>query len=126
MAIPTVTTEFVSDIIKTTVTGNGDIIALGGLPVTAHGLCYNTTGNPTTADSKTDEGAASATGPFSTKITGLIIKTKYFYKAYAINSDGTGYGAEGDFLAGSVGYLWIESTTFRVHWIDELGEEQIA
>lgn len=94
---PTVTTQAVSSIAGTTATGNGNITALGSPYPTAHGVCYNTTGSPTTADDTTDEGAAAATGAFTSNMTGLSINTKYYVKAYAANAVDTSYGSEVNF-----------------------------
>ncbi len=96
---PTVTTQVVTAISGTIATGNGNITGLGNPNPTAHGVCWNTTGTPTTAGSKTDEGATSATGAFTTGITGLTAGTKYYVRAYATNDSGTGYGAEVVFWA---------------------------
>lgn len=97
--IPIVTTQAVSNITTTTATGNGNITSLGVPNPTAHGVCYNTTGSPTTSDTVTDEGGAVATGAYTTNITGLTPGTKYYVKAYAINTEGTGYGDEVNFTA---------------------------
>ena len=48
--------------------------------------------NPTTADSKTTDGAVSATGAFTSDITGLTPGTLYHVRAYATNTAGTAYG----------------------------------
>ncbi len=89
---PIVTTQAVSSISSNTATGNGTITDLGASDVTAHGVCWNTTGAPTIDDSCTDEGAASATGAFTTSMTGLAPATSYYVRAYATNSLGTDYG----------------------------------
>ncbi|MBK7134600.1 MAG: fibronectin type III domain-containing protein [Bacteroidales bacterium] len=39
----------------------------------------------------------SGTGPFASTITGLAPNTKYYVRAYAVNSVGTGYGNEYNF-----------------------------
>lgn len=52
---PTVTTTAISDITATTATGGGTITDDGGAEVTAYGVCWNTTGTPTTADSHTHD-----------------------------------------------------------------------
>ncbi len=90
--LPTVTTQAVSDIGITTATGNGTITILGAPDPTAHGVVWNTSGTPTTADSSTDEGVASAIGSFTTSITGLSPDTTYYVRAYATNIGGTVYG----------------------------------
>jgi hypothetical protein len=94
-----VTTEAVSAINKTTATGNGNITDLGISNVTQHGVCWNTTGNPTTADSKTKEGPASATGAFTSNMTGLHPGTDYYVRAYATNASGTSYGSQVFFIS---------------------------
>jgi len=92
--LATVTTQAVSAITSTTATGNGTITDLGAPSPTAHGMCWNTTGTPTIDDSHTEEGAASATGTFTSTMTGLVAGTTYHVRAYATNTGGTAYGDE--------------------------------
>jgi hypothetical protein len=94
---PTVTTQAVGDIGTTTATGNGNITDLGTPNPTAHGVCWDTAGNPTLADNSADEGAASATGAFTSNMTGLSPNTTYYVRAYATNTAGTSYGNEVNF-----------------------------
>ncbi|MBA7569211.1 hypothetical protein ES708_10949 [subsurface metagenome] len=94
---PTVTTQAVSDIIGITATGNGNITDLGAPNPTAHGVCYNTTGWPRITDDKTNEGAASEIGAFTTNMTELVLGTSYYVRAYATNAAGTSYGNEVSF-----------------------------
>jgi hypothetical protein len=95
---PAVTTQAVSLIATTTATGNGNVTSVGGGLVTQHGVCWNTGGAPTTADSKTTDGAAG-TGAYTSSITGLTPGQIYYVKTYATNSCGTSYGAEVSFVA---------------------------
>jgi len=99
---PTVTTQAVSAIALTTATGNGNITAIGSSNATKRGVCYNTTGSPTTADSKKEESGSFGTGAFTASLTNLSSGTKYFAKAYAINPGGTSYGDEVNFTTGVV------------------------
>jgi len=90
---PTVTTQVVTGIGTTIATGNGNIVSLGAPNPTQHGVCWNTTGTPTTADNNTEEGAATATGAFTSSMTGLTLSTTYYVRAYATNNSiGTNYG----------------------------------
>ena len=98
---PTVTTQAVSDIGSTTATGNGNITNLGVPFPTSYGVCWNTTGSPTTSDSKVDKGPISTTGAFTAAITGLTANTTYKARAYAINEAGTSYGLEVTFTTTS-------------------------
>ncbi len=94
-----VTTQAVTDIVTTTATGNGNVTALGDPVATQHGHCWNTTGTPTTSDSKTENGVPGATGAFTSALTGLTVGTKYYVRAYATNSVGTVYGNQVEFTA---------------------------
>jgi hypothetical protein len=71
------------------VTG-GFISSDGGSAVSARGVCWATTPNPTILNSKTIDGIG--TGLFTSNITGLITKTVYYIRSYATNSTGTSYG----------------------------------
>ena len=86
---PLTTTEITS-ITTTTANGGGNILSDGGSPITAKGLCWSTSENPTIANSKTSDG--TGTGVFSSSITGLLPVTTYYVRAYATNAYGTAYG----------------------------------
>ncbi len=88
-------TTAASSIATTTASSGGNVTADDGDAVTARGVCWNTTGTPTTADSKTTDG--TGTGVFTSSLTGLTANTTYYVRAYATNGGGTGYGAEVSF-----------------------------
>ncbi len=88
--IPVVTTAEVTDITATTATCGGTIAADGGLAITARGVCWSTSPNPTLSDSHTTDG--TGTGSFTSAMTGLTANTTYYVRAYATNSAGTAYG----------------------------------
>jgi hypothetical protein len=92
---PTVTTTAVSDITTTTASSGGNVTSGGGAAVTARGVCWNSSPNPTASDSLTTNG--TGTGMFTSSITGLTPDTTYFVRAYATNSAGTAYGNERTF-----------------------------
>jgi uncharacterized protein (TIGR02145 family) len=92
---PVVATSDLSNIGLTTATGGGYITSDGGTPVTARGICWNTTGSPTTANNKTTDG--SGYGTFTSSINSLIGGTTYYVRAYATNAVGTTYGTEKTF-----------------------------
>lgn len=95
-----VTEGSISNISTTSATGNANIVFLGSSNPTAHGYCWNTTGNPTISDNTSDEGSLSSTGTFSTSMTGLTNGETYFARAYVTNEFGTLYGNEIEFIAG--------------------------
>lgn len=102
ITVPTVTTQAVSSIASTTATGNGNITSLGSPNPTAYGVCWSTSPNPTTSNSKADNGVASATGAFTASMTNLIANTTYYVKAFATNSAGTSYGTEVMFTTSAI------------------------
>ena len=93
--LPTVTTNTVSSITTTSATCGGNVISDGGTTVTARGVCWSTSQNPTVSNSHTTNG--SGTGSFISSLTGLTANTTYYVRAYATNSAGTAYGNEVSF-----------------------------
>jgi len=94
VSAPTVSTTPIdtNTISITTANGGGYVTNDGGGAITQRGVCWNTMGSPTIADSTTDDG--SGAGFFASALSGLIPGMKYYVRAYATNSGGTGYGAE--------------------------------
>ena len=72
----------------------------GGATVTARGVCWSTSHNPTISNSHTTDG--TGTGSFTSSITGLTAGTLYHVRAYATNSAGTAYGADVTFTTQQV------------------------
>lgn len=92
---PIVTTKEISEVGQNTAVCGGDIVSDGGSPITAKGICWSTSQNPSINSNKTNEG--SGTGSFISNITGLNHNTKYYVRAYATNSEGTSYGVVKNF-----------------------------
>jgi uncharacterized protein (TIGR02145 family) len=89
-SVPVLTTVEASGITRTTAECGGVITSDGGGAVTARGVCWSTSITPTIADSKTSDG--TGTGIYSSLIAGLTGRSLYYFRAYATNSVGTGYG----------------------------------
>lgn len=98
--IPVVTTADITGINQTSVTTGGTIVDDGGSEITSRGVCWNTSGNPTTANQRTIDGSGS--GSFVSTPSQLMPKTYYTLRAYATNKAGTGYGEERSFLTGEI------------------------
>ena len=96
VSAPTVTTSEVINITQTTAKGGGNVTNDGGATVTERGICWSTEHNPTTSNSHTNSG--TGTGEFNCNMSGLTAGTTYYVRAYAINSEGTSYGAEVSFI----------------------------
>lgn len=89
-ALPKIVTSAATSVTITTATLGGTSISDGGASITAKGVCWGLTTNPTTANSKTSDGTGPAN--FVSNLTGLTGSTKYYARAYATNSGGTAYG----------------------------------
>jgi uncharacterized protein (TIGR02145 family) len=90
--IPVVSTSSLSNIKQSTAQSGGNVADDGGVTLTARGICWSKQQSPTLANSKTTDG--TATGSFTSSITGLTPNTVYYVRAYATNAKGTGYGNE--------------------------------
>jgi hypothetical protein len=103
---PMVTTTAVSSITSNSASSGGNVTSDGGASVTARGVCWSTSANPTTGDSHTSDGTGP--GSFTSRITGLSPNTTYHVRAYATNSVGTGYGSEKTFTTkGGKAMPWL-------------------
>lgn len=87
------TTSEITDITNTTALAGGNITSDGGSLVTARGVVWSTSPNPTVLlPTKTSNGIGI--GPFSSTLVGLAPSTTYYVRSYAINSTGIHYGSE--------------------------------
>ena len=89
---PTVTTTAASNVKQVTADSGGNVTSDGGSAVTIRGVCWNTTGNPTTSDPKTLAGTGS--GIFVATAINITPNTTYYLRAFATNAAGTGYGTQ--------------------------------
>lgn len=91
-SLPKITTKAVSNITFSSIGCGAQIISDGGSPITAKGLVYGTSNNPTLNDFVVSAG--SGMGNFDLTITNLTPTTTYFIRAFATNSSGTVYGSQ--------------------------------
>ena len=93
--VATITTTSVTNITQNSAASGGNVTADGGATVTARGVYWSTSQNPTVSNSHTTNG--SGTGSFTSSMTGLTAGTTYYVRAYATNSAGTAYGNQVSF-----------------------------
>lgn len=98
--LPTLTTTTISSIRGTSASGGGNITSNGGETLIARGVCWNIASSPTIANWKTTDG--TATGSYTSSLTGLFPSTTYYVRAYATNRSGTSYGNEVSFTTGAL------------------------
>ena len=92
---PEVFTSPVINFTATTATCGGEVTNDGGREITARGICWSITQNPTITGSHTSDG--TGTGSFTSNLSNLTPNTTYYVRAYATNSAGTAYGEEVSF-----------------------------
>ena len=99
--LPTVATAAITEITPFTAKGGGEVTDDGGAVVTARGIVWGESENPSLENhyGKTTDG--QGLGIFTSELTGLAAGTIYHVRAYATNSEGTSYGVNVTFTSGS-------------------------
>jgi len=88
---PTVTTGSVTNLMPISATLGGNVTNAGGGTVSSRGVCWSTSANPTTANSKAT--SAGSTGAFTVSATSLLPGTLYNYRAFVTTENSTQYGS---------------------------------
>lgn len=105
IVVPTVTTSAtVSDISSSGGTLGGSVSSDGNGSITERGIYYNTSSGFAngTGTKVSATGSSLGTGAFTQIVTGLSPNTTYYFKAFAANSAGSGYGTEQSFTTANV------------------------
>ncbi len=93
VTVPTLTTTAATSISTITASSGGNITNDGGAPVSARGVVWSTSQNPTIElITKTNDG--TGTGSYTSFMTGLVPNSTFYIRAYATNSVGTAYGTQ--------------------------------
>ena len=88
---PTVTLESVDGVSYNSALLHGMIVSPGSAEVSRYGVCYAEKPNPTIDDMVTNMGNTKSPVRFESRITNLKMDTRYYVRAYAINSVGVAY-----------------------------------
>jgi hypothetical protein len=88
--LPTVQTQAASAITQTTASVAGAVTADAGAAVTVRGFCYSTNNNPLISNDTVQAGAGL--GTFSATLRNLSAGSTYYFRAFAVNAGGVGYG----------------------------------
>ena len=102
-----VSTSYVTGVTGTFAQCGGTVTG-GGQGITARGVCWNASGEPTLSDSHTCDGRGE--GTFSSMMDNLTAGTYYYVRAYATTAEGTVYGNQRGFTASDM----VEVTTAAV------------
>lgn len=121
---PTVTSNEVSAIADNSATCGGNITSNGGATITASGLVYAKTTDPTTTSGTiVTTSPVTTTGSFSLNMTGLTSGTAYYVRAYATNTKGTSYGATKSFTTTGttpISYCTSLGSNYSYEWISSV------
>jgi len=124
--VPVISTiDVVKDAADTSAHSGGFITDALTYAVSTYGVCWSATNaTPTTADSKTADTVNYLT--YTSKMKGLKVNTKYYVRAYATNSVGTGYGKVVEFTTGAdltskVGTVSTLAGNANAGFIDDVG-----
>ena len=90
-----VSTHGVTQITASTAQCGGVVTCNGDVTISAKGVCWSTSPNPTIAQPHTTDGQGA--GSFTSSLTGLYANTTYYVKAYAQSGSDIVYGAEMNF-----------------------------
>lgn len=97
---PYVTTSAATSVNSVSAVCGGNISDDGGAAITARGVCWSTSQNPSITDNKTNNG--TGTGSYISSVTGLTPGTTYYIRAYATNNIGTAYGNQVTITASAI------------------------
>jgi len=106
---PTVRTVDVTSITEMTAVAGGIISTDNGSIISARGVCWSTSPNPTIEDNKL-EYTGDSPDSFTCNLTGLNPITTYYVRAYATNAGGTAYGEQVTFTTKSFELTTIPPT----------------
>ncbi len=95
--VPVVKTHDVKSVYQTTARSGGSITDEMGGVITACGICWSSSPNPTINSNLTSTDIGSTT--ISSTLTGFSSNITYYVRAFATNSAGTGYGNEVSFTS---------------------------
>jgi len=121
--LPNVITNSPTNVTNVSAEVGGSIIDGGGLIVTQRGIYYGLNPSPTVSDNKVLSG--EGLGTFTITLTNLKNNSKYYLRAFAVNSKGNEYGNEVSFnTSGATGprdnrtiVKEVKSKTGRI-WMD--------
>jgi len=120
---PTVTTDTVTFVTSISAISGGNVLSGGGVPVTARGVVWSTSEEPTLESNSDYTSDGEGTGEFESLVTELTPQTTYYLRAYASNSFSTSYGETFSFTTSREdgqgdAVTDIEGNTYNTVWIN--------
>jgi uncharacterized protein (TIGR02145 family) len=118
--LPMVNTYPMTGITSCSAEGGGNLIAGNAESASDWGICWSTGRNPTLSDHKAS--VEPGLGVYSVALNGLSAGTLYYYRAFATNSAGTGYGAELSFTTLEGGSFTDARDSSSYHYV-KIGDQ---
>ena len=103
VSAPTITTQAASSLAATSAALNGSITATGGANATQSGFAYGVSSDLSTVIATSTLGSQTGTASFSASVSSLTCATVYYFRSYATNTGGTGYGSIQSFTTSRCG-----------------------
>ena len=116
LTLASVTTTPITNTAQFSASSGGNVTSDGWSTITARGVCWSTTANPTITNNHTSDG--TGTGTFASNIAGLSPGILYHIRAYATNSMGTAYG--NDLSLTTLAWICGTSTLTVNHFVGEV------
>lgn len=98
---PQISVESITNVTESSATANIGVLHFEDLEVSDHGICWNTTGNPTIDGNHTSLGAATQLSAYSADLSGLQPIKEHYIRPYLIYDFGIVYGKETIFTSDS-------------------------
>lgn len=108
LQVPSLTTGDASDLTAYSAMLHATFLSDNGFEVTERGFCYSAESQTPTTDHPRVRSELEG-NEFTASVTGLEPSKTYYYRAYAINSKGTGYGEAKEFTLPEVQTLTLSS-----------------
>jgi uncharacterized protein (TIGR02145 family) len=126
-SVASLTTNAVKSITHNTAMTGGNVTDDGGESITAHGVVWGTSQNPTLEINLGSTIDGSGAGSYTSRLTGLSSNTNYYVRAYATNAEGTSYGQQESFTTFETHVVEVLNPTTGKIWMDRnLGATQAA
>lgn len=119
---PSVSTGLVGNISQNSASCTGSVDNNGGAAVNERGIYWSVSQNPGPSDNKVSGGAG--TGTFSCNLTGLTSGTTYYFRAFAVNSAGTGLGTVKSFKTTDPVATTVNDIDGNIYHIKTIGTQE--
>lgn len=93
---PTIINIDATNITSTSAILGGRLLSDGGSTILKQGICYSTDENPSRSHG-TDIATTAGINEFTCEVSNLTPNTTYYYRAYAVNNEGTSYAEQSAF-----------------------------